>query len=518
VTAEAELGHIGNRVWLDQNANGIQDDDEGGLAGVSVALSDARSGTELASGRTNEGGWFGFSDLDPNRCYVLSVTPPAGHASTAADVGSDETLDSDLAPAATEMGWICLDETPHQDWWDVGFVGTSDTPQSCVTVAAPEIDADNHADTPAADLDQHLLETSLQRATPARPGDHLTAVTEVIRGRLVVVEIRSCREDRGADDLGAPGVPAAGRTPTPPPRSAADTTTPAPETPTPETPAPTVASPATVAPPTSTTMTTSTPTTTTLAPTTTTPKAATPPAEGSGRLVWSDEFDGAGLDSSKWNVEHSNYGWGNDELQYYRPENVAVSGGSLRIQGRPERYRGYEFTSGMVTTRNKATFTHGRFEMRARFPRGQGLWSAFWLSSEDAPYGAWPASGELDVVEVLGSEPDRVTGTAHWSDGKHQKTPQHTRLDQADTSEAFHTYAMEWTSDSIEWFVDGRRYHRSERSEWAAPGGGPSAPFDRDFHLKLNLSVGGSWPGAPDASTRWPAQMDVDWVRVYDLD
>jgi len=231
------------------------------------------------------------------------------------------------------------------------------------------------------------------------------------------------------------------------------------------------------------------------------------------RLVWHDEFNGSSLDRSKWAPEHSTYGDGNNELQHYRPENVSVGSGLLRIQARPEAYRGRDYTSGMLRTRNLASWTYGRFEISARLPRGQGLWPAFWMSPDDYSYGGWPASGEIDVFEVLGHEPDVVHGTVHWSEGRHRLSSGAVRTGGFDTSEGFHTYAVEWEPGEIRWYLDGQLYHLSRG--WSAPGGGAGAPFDQSFYLKLNLAVGGNWPGAPDASTPWPADMYVDWVRVF---
>jgi beta-glucanase (GH16 family) len=238
------------------------------------------------------------------------------------------------------------------------------------------------------------------------------------------------------------------------------------------------------------------------------------------QLVWSDEFDGASL-KSDWKWE-SGFGppfpgWGNKELQYYtgRPENIYVTNGALHIVARREVFDGAGYTSGKVSTRGMVERRYGRFEFRARLPAGQGLWPAFWLFPADPAYGRWAASGEIDVMENRGSNSFRVEGTLQYGG----VSPSNTLAGQAFTFPKgesvtnFHVYALEWKTNSIEWFVDGHLYHT--RTSWWSSGGPYPAPFDRPFYLIMNLSVGGNYGGPPSTNTVFPAELEVDYVRVF---
>ena len=244
------------------------------------------------------------------------------------------------------------------------------------------------------------------------------------------------------------------------------------------------------------------------------------PATAQLQLVWADEFDGTNLDTSKWEYQVGNgcpnlCGWGNSELEYYRPQNVTVSGGTLRITAKQESFAGMPYTSGRIRTRGLGDWTYGRFEVRARLPKGQGLWPAIWMLPTNDAYGGWAASGEIDIMELIGHEPNKVHGTIHygapWPGNDYSGTSY--TLPSGDFSNAFHTFAVEWTPTEIRWFVDGLQY--SSRTWWWSSGGAYPAPFDQPFHLLLNVAVGGVWPGNPDASTQFPQVMEVDYVRVY---
>ncbi len=239
-------------------------------------------------------------------------------------------------------------------------------------------------------------------------------------------------------------------------------------------------------------------------------------------LVWADEFDGAEVDSSKWELQVGDgtseglpAGWGNNELQWYQPENAAVADGLLTITARREMVSGYDYTSARLRTRGKGDFTYGRVEMRARMPIGQGLWAAFWMLPTRERYGGWAASGEIDVVEHLGHEPDRIHGTIHFGSpwpGNTSSTADW-RLGGGTFHDRFHLFAVEWEPGEIRWYVDG--VHYSTKTEWNSSGGPFPAPFDTDFHVLLNLAVGGNFPGPPDATTTFPQELVVDYVRVY---
>ena len=243
-------------------------------------------------------------------------------------------------------------------------------------------------------------------------------------------------------------------------------------------------------------------------------------AELDYQLVWSDEFDGMGVDPSKWSFQIGDgcpnlCGWGNNELQHYRSENATVSGGRLVITAREESFGGSDYTSARMRTIGLGDWTYGRFEMRAKMPVGQGLWPAFWMLSTDDLYGGWAASGEIDIMEYLGHRTNHVSGTIHyggsWPDnvywGKGFTLPT------GNFADSMHDFALEWTPNELRWYVDGQQY--SCQSHWSSGGGVYPAPFDQDFHLILNMAVGGNLPGPPDATTSFPQDLVVDHVRVY---
>ena len=236
-------------------------------------------------------------------------------------------------------------------------------------------------------------------------------------------------------------------------------------------------------------------------------------------LVWQDEFSGVHLDGSKWNYEIGGAGWGNNELEYYtdRSENVYVQDGHLTIEARAEHYENREYTSARITTKNKGDWLYGRFEIRAKLPKGQGLWPAIWMLPTDWKYGGWAASGELDIMELLGNNPRQVFGTLHFGGVPPANTHMggYYKLVSAapDFSEQYHLFVVEWDSTQIRWYVDDSLY--ISQSAWYSTSASFPAPFDKRFHLLLNVAVGGNWPGSPDATTRFPQRMDVDYVRVY---
>jgi beta-glucanase (GH16 family) len=241
-------------------------------------------------------------------------------------------------------------------------------------------------------------------------------------------------------------------------------------------------------------------------------------------LVWSDEFDGTEVDPSRWTPmlgDGTDYGlppgWGNNELQYYLAENATVADGFLTITAREESVGGREYTSARLRSLGKGDWTFGRMEMRARMPIGRGLWPAFWMLPSDSIYGTWAASGEIDIVEYIGSQPDVVLGTIHYGGpwpGSVYSTSYYL-LPGETFNDDFHTFAVEWKSGEIRWYVDDLLY--GTRTVWYSSGGPFPAPFDVDFHLLLNLAVGGNLPGAPDPSTVFPQEYVIDYVRVYQL-
>ncbi len=243
------------------------------------------------------------------------------------------------------------------------------------------------------------------------------------------------------------------------------------------------------------------------------------------QLVWSDEFDGTALNTSNWEYMFGDgcqfgpnlCGWGNQELQWYtsRPENVAVEDGLLKITARQDFWQGREFTSARIRTLNKADFRYGRLEARIKLPRGQGVWPAFWMLPTNSPYGDWPRSGEIDIMEAINND-NVVHGTIHFGDPKDDSGGSLTPA--VNISETFNIYAVEWEPDEIRWYFNNQLYHVATSAEWySSSTGNPQAPFNQDFHFLLNIAVGGRWPGDPDQTTVFPQQMQVDWVRVYNL-
>ncbi|WP_214821912.1 MULTISPECIES: carbohydrate binding domain-containing protein [unclassified Exiguobacterium] len=258
------------------------------------------------------------------------------------------------------------------------------------------------------------------------------------------------------------------------------------------------------------------------------------------KLVWSDEFSKAEIDHSKWNFETGNWivdkdgnpvaaGWGNNEKQFYtdKNENAFVKDGKLVIRAKKEQasdqFGTYDYTSAKLTTKGTFSKTYGRYEMRAKLPTGKGLWPAFWMLPEEDRYGGWAASGEIDIMESWGSQPDKVAGTIHygetWPNNKYTGKDYH--FAEGDGIDKWHTYAVEWEPGEIRWYVDGQLYQT--QNDWYAKEANKAskysypAPFDQDFYLIMNLAVGGWFDGDVDETTPFPAEMEVDYVRVFDL-
>ena len=238
------------------------------------------------------------------------------------------------------------------------------------------------------------------------------------------------------------------------------------------------------------------------------------------QLVWSDEFNGSSLDTSKWSYQIGTgaplmVGWGNNELQYYtnRPDNVNVSGGYLHIIARRENFGGMQYTSGRIRTKGKGDWRYGKIEMRAKLPRGRGIWPAFWMLPTDEVFGGWPRSGEIDIMELIGHEPNRIHATIHFANTLYQHQFQTTSylLSQGTFNDDFHTFHIEWGQNEIKWYVDSIIYFFRVPAHL----GTANWPFNERFHILLNVAVGGNWPGSPDSTTVFPQEMLVDYVRVY---
>ncbi|MDJ0814507.1 MAG: glycoside hydrolase family 16 protein [Woeseiaceae bacterium] len=242
-------------------------------------------------------------------------------------------------------------------------------------------------------------------------------------------------------------------------------------------------------------------------------------------LVWSEEFDGAALDPDVWLAQVGDGtaegipGWGNNELQYYQADNAQLVDGVLVIEARQEAVGGYNYTSARITTQDRVAFRYGRIEARMRLPAGAGTWPAFWMLSQDSPYGAWAASGEIDVMEAtslgVGGK-NSVFGTIHYGGefpdrvftGAQQEVP-------GDATAEFHVYALEWDPAEIRWYIDDVLY--SMQNNWFSTAAPYPAPFDQAFHILLNVAVGGDLGGTPDPAD-YPTTMEVDYVRIYSGD
>ncbi|MFD2797000.1 family 16 glycosylhydrolase [Promicromonospora vindobonensis] len=235
-------------------------------------------------------------------------------------------------------------------------------------------------------------------------------------------------------------------------------------------------------------------------------------------LTWSDEFDGpagAAPNPANWNLETGAGGWGNNELQNYTSsrQNSALDGnGNLVITARQDGNGGY--TSARMTTKGKVQPQYGHLEARIKIPRGQGIWPAFWMLGGQFPGTPWPNSGEIDIMENIGREPHLVHGTLHGPgySGGNPITGQYQHPQGWSFADDFHTFAIDWSPNSITWLVDGNAY---QTFTTANTGSNPWV-FNQPFFFILNVAVGGNWPGYPDGTTQFPQQMVVDYVRVYD--
>nr|WP_320058067.1 glycoside hydrolase family 16 protein [uncultured Bacteroides sp.] len=240
---------------------------------------------------------------------------------------------------------------------------------------------------------------------------------------------------------------------------------------------------------------------------------------GTWSLVWDEEFNYSGLpDSTKWNydTEGNAHGWGNNEWQYYTRENSQnawVSNGILTITALKQQMEGKAYTSARLITKEKGDWLYGRFEIRAKLPTGKGTWPAIWMLPTDWEYGGWPASGEIDIMENVGYEPDTIVGSAHTQKYNHSiGTQKNARIACPDAYKQFHTYALEWEPEEYRLYVDNRHYFtfRNEKT------GSETWPFDKRFHLLINLAIGGDWGGIQGVDdTRFPHRFEIDYVRVY---
>lgn len=231
-------------------------------------------------------------------------------------------------------------------------------------------------------------------------------------------------------------------------------------------------------------------------------------------LVWNDEFDGNTL-SSNWvhEIGNGNWGWGNNELEYYREENTSVENGLLVISAKEENFGGKNYTSSRIKTQGIQSFKYGRVDIRAALPFGKGMWPALWMLGDNITSVSWPSCGEIDIMELIGggSYNDRtIYGTIHWDNNGHADYGSNNSLASGVVyAEEFHVFSIIWTPSSIVWLRDDVQYHVADIT--------PSTlnEFHQNFFFILNVAVGGNWPGSPDATTIFPQTMAVDYIRVF---
>ncbi len=248
----------------------------------------------------------------------------------------------------------------------------------------------------------------------------------------------------------------------------------------------------------------------------------TPPPPPKYVVVWNDEFSAANgslPDSTKWTMETGGGGWGNNELETYtnRPQNAHVQDGNLVITAAKETYTGNDgitrnYTSARIKTAGLFQQQYGRFEARIKIPQGQGMWPAFWMLGNNIGTVGWPTCGEIDIMENIGKEPDKVHGSMHGPgySGGNSLTGTFT-LTTGKFADDFHVFAIEWEPSVVRFYVDSNLYETRTTAD--VPGGGTWV-FAHPFFVLLNVAVGGDWPGAPDNTTVFPQTMLVDYVRV----
>ena len=250
-------------------------------------------------------------------------------------------------------------------------------------------------------------------------------------------------------------------------------------------------------------------------------------------MTFCDDFENAtrpnafGVDLDKWTFQlgdGSQYGipgWGNNEAQFYQEQNSFVKDSLLHIEAKLESVGRFNYTSSRLITRGKFFQTYGRFEARIALPVATGMWPAFWLLPENSPYGGWASSGEIDIMEAKGRFPSEASGAIHFGGAWPRNTyksetynfPRNTSI--AD----FNTYAIEWRENSIKWFYNDVMFY--EETEWFSENGPYPAPFNTDFHMILNLAIGGAFDGGrlpSNSDFNTPLFMKVDYVRVFSFD
>ncbi len=233
-------------------------------------------------------------------------------------------------------------------------------------------------------------------------------------------------------------------------------------------------------------------------------------------LVWHDEFDGSNINQDYWVFEIGDgcphlCGWGNNELQYYRQQNAWVEGGVLTIEARRESFGSRQYTSARMKTQGKESFMYGRIDIRVLLPKGQGIWPALWMLGNDITTVGWPRCGEIDIMEMIGGSgrENRVHGTLHWFNNGHVSAGGSYTLPAGTFADEYHVFTIIWDDTTIKWFVNDIQFHEILITPTHM------TEFHQEFFFIFNVAVGGNWPGSPDATTIFPQQMRVDYVRVF---
>ncbi len=230
------------------------------------------------------------------------------------------------------------------------------------------------------------------------------------------------------------------------------------------------------------------------------------------KIVWQDDFNGNSLNQKDWNFETGDgcpniCGWGNNEKQVYTEDNHMVRDGHLVINIKRD---GERYTSTRITTAAKKEFQYGRMEVRAKIPTGRGIWPAFWMLGSNIAKVGWPKCGEIDILEYVGREPDKVYTSLHTQDS-HGNTVNTKKTEFKNIEEGFHLYAVDWSKEKMEFFVDNQLVYTfspevKNENTW---------PFNQPFYFIINAAVGGNFGGHDIDTTIFPQQYVIDYIRVY---
>jgi len=233
-------------------------------------------------------------------------------------------------------------------------------------------------------------------------------------------------------------------------------------------------------------------------------------------MVWADEFEGNTVNTANWVYDIGDgcpnlCGWGNNELQYYRQENAWVADDVLTIEARKENFGTSNYTSARLKTQNRKSFQYGRVDIRALLPKGQGIWPALWMLGNNISAVGWPQCGEIDIMEMIGGSgrENEVHGTLHWDNGGHTFTGQGYTLSSGTFADEYHVFSIIWNETSIKWFVNESQFYEINVTA------SHMTEFHHEFFFIFNIAVGGNWPGNPDNTTKFPQQMKVDYIRVF---